>query len=122
MEIGFCLVSERCASFRTKNSIWLLLKWGGGSACCELGKTYPPDHHSTMVLRGLRRAFNWSPIMPRGASVSGQPMKDFLVRIVSLITLTDKSQFLINQSKSDCFYHFPIDFEPNGIPLGFKSI
>ena len=24
-------------------------------------------------------------------------------------------QFLLNQSKSDCIFHFPTDFEPNGI-------
>ena len=26
-----------------------------------------PVHHSTIVLRGFRRVFNWVPIMPRGA-------------------------------------------------------
>ena len=29
-------------------------------------------------------------------------------------------QFLLNSPKSDNIYHFPIDFEPNGIPLGSK--
>ena len=28
------------------------------------------DHHSTIVFRGLRRVLNWSPIMPRDASLS----------------------------------------------------
>ena len=31
-------------------------------------------------------------------------------------------QFLLNQPKSDCIYHFPIDLEPNGNPLGSNSI
>ena len=30
------------------------------------------DHHNTIVLKILRRAFSWVPIMPRGANLSGQ--------------------------------------------------
>ena len=30
----------------------------------------PSVHHNTIVLRALRRAFNWGPIMPREASPS----------------------------------------------------
>ena len=30
--------------------------------------------------------------------------------------------FLLNQPKSDCIYHFSIDFKPNAIPFIFKSI
>ena len=29
---------------------------------------------------------------------------------------------MLNQTKSDCIYHFPIDLEPNGIQFGSKSI
>ena len=34
-------------------------------------------HHSTLVLRGLMRILTWTPIMPRGASLSGSGFKFF---------------------------------------------
>ena len=36
----------------------------------------PLVHHSTIVLRGLQRAFNCSPIMPRDTSLSNRYMSD----------------------------------------------
>ena len=34
------------------------------------GPLKPVEHHSSIVLRSLRRALNWTSIMPRGASLS----------------------------------------------------
>ena len=31
-------------------------------------------------------------------------------------------QFMLNQPKLDCIYHFQTILEPNGMPFGFKSI
>ena len=36
------------------------------------------------------------------------------------LTQTDKSHWI--KPKSDYIFHFPIDFYPNGLPFGYKSI
>ena len=36
----------------------------------------PLDHHSTLVLMGLRRAVNWNTMMPRDASLSDKYASD----------------------------------------------
>ena len=45
---------------------------------------------------------------------NGRQSNDFLNSFSNLHTL--------NQPKSDCIYHFPMDLEPNGIPFCSKSI
>ena len=41
---------------------------------------------------------------------------------LSLVVTGPKNRLLLNQLKLDCIYHFPNDFEPNGIPFDTKSV
>ena len=44
-----------------------------------------------------------------------------LYKLIKAFTTNGKFKAL-NLPKSDCIYHFPIDFEPRKIVFGFKSI
>jgi len=70
-----------------------------------------PVHH-TIVFKGLRRILNWSPIVPRDASL-----------FESRCTLRELAfHFLSHWMGSNFGDRFPFDFEPNGNPFGLNSL